>query len=78
MSEGRNNDEECWITNWEQQTMDEVESQPDHQERLNSETDAANQKLWFLFQNAAQNVAIMYKGINNINVILLKCYNITN
>ena len=64
MSEGRNTSEDdCWITNWEQQTINELEGEPDYNERLLSETELASKKLWTLFQSAAQCVAIMYKGI---------------
>lgn len=66
MSEGRDGDEDvlgdCWITSWEQQTVQELEREPDHQEHLQGEADAAAEKLWSLFQSAAQCVAVMYKG----------------
>lgn len=66
MSEGRDGEDdvlgECWITSWEQQTVQELEREPDHQEHLQGETDAAAEKLWSLFQSAAQCVAVMYKG----------------
>ena len=66
MSEGRDGDDdvlgECWITSWEQQTVQELEGEPDHQEHLQGEADAAAEKLWSLFQSAAQCVAVMYKG----------------
>lgn len=66
MSEGRDGDDdvlgECWITSWEQQTLQELEGEPDHQEHLQGEADAAAEKLWSLFQSAAQCVAVMYKG----------------
>lgn len=66
MSEGRDGDDdvlsEYWITSWEQQTVQELESEADHQEHLLAEADAANEKMWALFQSAAQCVAVMYKG----------------
>lgn len=66
MSEGRDGEDDvlgdCWITSWEQQTVQELEREPDHQEHLQGEADAAAEKLWSLFQSAAQCVAVMYKG----------------
>ncbi|XP_063890020.1 HUWE1-associated protein modifying stress responses-like [Scylla paramamosain] len=66
MSEGRDGEEDvlgdCWITSWEQQTVQELEGEADHQEHLQGEADAAAEKLWSLFQAAAQCVAVMYKG----------------
>lgn len=66
MSEGRDGEDDvlgdCWITSWEQQTVQELEAEPDHQEHLQGEADAAAEKLWSLFQSAAQCVAVMYKG----------------
>lgn len=66
MSEGRDADEDVlsdyWVTSWEQQTVQELESEADNQEHLHAETDAANEKMWALFQSAAQCVAVMYKG----------------
>lgn len=72
MSEGRDGDEDhllgdYWITSWEQQTVQELEGEPDRQQHLHAEADAANEKLWALFQSAAQCVAIMYKGEEKLN-----------
>ncbi|XP_045601732.1 HUWE1-associated protein modifying stress responses isoform X1 [Procambarus clarkii] len=66
MSEGRDADEDVlgdyWVTSWEQQTVQELESEADHQQHLHAEADAATEKMWALFQSAAQCVAVMYKG----------------
>ncbi|XP_066972861.1 HUWE1-associated protein modifying stress responses [Macrobrachium rosenbergii] len=66
MSEGRDGDDDIlgdyWITSWEQQAVQELENEQDHQQSLHAEADAANEKMWILFQNAAQCVAVMYKG----------------
>ncbi|KAG0730070.1 UPF0472 protein C16orf72 [Chionoecetes opilio] len=65
MSEGRDGDEdplgECWITSWEQQTVQELEGEPDRQAVLEGQADEAAERLWSLFQAAAQCVAVMYK-----------------
>lgn len=66
MSEGRDTDEDLlsdyWVTSWEQQTAQELESEADRQELLRAEADEANERMWALFQHAAQCVALMYKG----------------
>lgn len=66
MSEGRDTDEDLlsdyWVTSWEQQTVQELESEADRQELLRAEADEANERMWALFQHAAQCVALMYKG----------------
>lgn len=50
-----------WVTNWEQQCIQELENEPDLEEQIQSEKDLATQKLWLLFQNTATAIAQMYK-----------------
>lgn len=54
---------DIWITNWEQQCVQHLESEPDYEGQLNSERDLATQKAWCYFQNAAASIAQLYKGI---------------
>lgn len=51
-----------WITSWEQQCIQQVENEPDPEERLHMERDVASQKLWQMFQNSATSLAQLYKG----------------
>jgi len=50
-----------WITKWEEQCIEELESEPDLQQQIQSDKDLAAQKLWMLFQNTATAIAQMYK-----------------
>lgn len=50
-----------WITNWEQQCVEHLESEPDYEGQLQSERDLANQKVWVSFQNTATAIAQLYK-----------------
>uniref|UniRef100_T1J1R8 Uncharacterized protein n=1 Tax=Strigamia maritima TaxID=126957 RepID=T1J1R8_STRMM len=65
MSEEHKRDEDPlmghWITNWEQECIAELESEPDLQQEIQTEKDLATQKLWLLFQNTATALAQMYK-----------------
>ncbi|XP_067006074.2 HUWE1-associated protein modifying stress responses [Anabrus simplex] len=63
MNEDREDDPlmDLWITNWERQCVDVVESEPDYEGQLQSERDLINQKVWFSFQNTATSIAQLYK-----------------
>lgn len=50
-----------WITSWEQQCIQQVENEPDPEERLHTERDTSVQKLWQMFQNSATSLAQLYK-----------------
>ncbi|XP_075232336.1 HUWE1-associated protein modifying stress responses [Lycorma delicatula] len=52
---------DIWITNWEQQCVQHLESEPDYEGQLHSERDLATQKAWCCFQNAAASIAQLYK-----------------
>ncbi|KAK7870806.1 hypothetical protein R5R35_005469 [Gryllus longicercus] len=52
---------ELWISNWEQQCVEQLESEPDYERQLQSERDLTNQKVWISFQNSATAVAQLYK-----------------
>ena len=66
--EGRDRDDfeggnEPWgFTNWEKQCIEQLESQPDVDERSAIEKEQALQRLRNLFQNAATACAQLYKG----------------
>jgi len=71
MSEGREGDDDLsdfWVTSWEQQTVQELENEDDQAQVLHAQLNAANEKLWTMFQNAAQCVAVMYKGAQDNQV----------
>ena len=66
--EGRDRDNfeggnEPWgFTNWEKQCIEQLESQPDVDEKSAIEKEQALQRLRNLFQNAATACAQLYKG----------------
>lgn len=66
--EGRDRDDfeggnEAWgFTNWEKQCIEQLESQPDVDDRSALEKEQALQRLRNLFQNAATACAQLYKG----------------
>jgi hypothetical protein len=67
MSEDREREDDplmdIWATNYEQQCLQQVESEPDYEEQLQNERDLANQKVWYMFQNTATSIAQLYKGM---------------
>ncbi|RZF35478.1 hypothetical protein LSTR_LSTR013321 [Laodelphax striatellus] len=65
MNDDRERDEDSlsdvWFTNWEQQCMQHLDSEPEYEGQLNSERDLSTQKAWCSFQNAAASIAQLYK-----------------
>lgn len=65
MNEDRDREDDpfrdLWISNWEQQCVEQLESEPDYERQLQSERDLTNQKVWISFQNSATAVAQLYK-----------------
>ncbi|XP_022200928.1 UPF0472 protein C16orf72 homolog [Nilaparvata lugens] len=65
MNDDRERDEDSlsdvWFTNWEQQCMQHLDSEPEYEGQLNSERDLSTQKAWYSFQNAAASIAQLYK-----------------
>ena len=53
---------DSFISSWEQDAVQELESGSELEAFIQSETDAMNQKLVYLFQNSAASIAQMYKG----------------
>lgn len=74
MSEDRDREDDplvdIWATNYEQQCLQQIESEPDFEVQLQSERDLANQKVWYMFQNTATSIAQLYKGIIIDNYLL--------
>lgn len=63
------NQSEAWtFTSWEKQCIEQVESQPDLEEKLPTEKEQALQRLWNAFQNAATACTQLYKGT------MFKCF----
>jgi len=60
-----------WISNWERQCEIELENEPDLEGQVLSERDLSTQKLWYLFQNSATNVAQLFKDRNQPQVLWL-------
>lgn len=61
--ENFDNQGEAWaFTSWEKQCVEQVETQPDFEERLATEKEQALQRLWNAFQSAATACAQLYKG----------------
>ncbi|CAG0887421.1 unnamed protein product [Darwinula stevensoni] len=52
---------DSFISSWEQDAVQELESGSNLEAFIQSETDAMNQKLVYLFQNSATSIAQMYK-----------------
>ena len=62
--ENSDNQSEAWtFTSWEKQCVEQVESQPDFEEKLATEKEQALQRLWNAFQNAAAACTQLYKGM---------------
>lgn len=53
-----------WTSNWEQQCLDELDSEPNLEERLPQKRQYDSEKLWYSFQSCAGAVTQLYKGIN--------------
>lgn len=53
---------ENWLSNFEDQCLDDLESEPNMEDRLQAEKEYAVKKLWLTFQNSATAIAQLYKG----------------
>lgn len=65
---------DLWITNWEEQCVQHVESEPDYEGQLQRERDLVNQKVWITFQNSATAIAQLYKGHFCFALVLFYIY----
>ncbi|XP_070580063.1 HUWE1-associated protein modifying stress responses-like [Ptychodera flava] len=52
---------DLWVSNWEQQCIEQLESEPNFDDRLSADREETSQKLWLSFQNSATAVAQLYK-----------------
>ncbi|GAB1602405.1 UPF0472 protein C16orf72 homolog [Argonauta hians] len=52
---------ENWLNHFESQCLQELDAEPNMEERLQSEREYAAQKLWSAFQNSATAIAQMYR-----------------
>lgn len=60
--EGQDEDQQPnWLGNFEAECHDELDSEPNMEERLHSERELAIQHLWLMFQNSATAIAQLYK-----------------
>ncbi|ESO84028.1 hypothetical protein LOTGIDRAFT_108261 [Lottia gigantea] len=53
---------ENWLSNFEDECLDELENEPNMEDRLSAEREYAVQNLWMTFQNSATAIAQLYKG----------------
>lgn len=76
MHQGEDQDQdqqpEDWLGAYEEDDIDELQQEPNLEEKLLSEKDLAEQHLFLTFQNSATAIAQLYKGIfNQICMIFL-------
>ena len=76
MHQGEDQDQdqqpEDWLGAYEEDDIDELQQEPNLEEKLLSEKDLAEQHLFLTFQNSATAIAQLYKGIfNQICIIFL-------
>jgi len=67
MSDDRSEDEPLmdsfnWYSNWEQQCVEALESEPDYENQLHNEKELYSQQMWTKFQTTASAIAQLYKG----------------
>ena len=69
MHQGEDQDQdqqpEDWLGAYEEDDIDELQQEPNLEEKLLSEKDLAEQHLFLTFQNSATAIAQLYKGIFN-------------
>lgn len=65
MSDDRSEDDpimDLWYSNWEQQCVEALESEPDYESQLHNEKELYSQQMWTKFQTTASAIAQLYKG----------------
>lgn len=65
MSDDRSEDDpimDLWYSNWEQQFVEALESEPDYESQLHNEKEIYSQQMWTKFQTTASAIAQLYKG----------------
>lgn len=67
MHQGEDQDQdqqpEDWLGAYEEEDVDELQQEPNLEEKLLTEKDLAEQHLFLTFQNSATAIAQLYKGI---------------
>ncbi|KAL6440817.1 telomere attrition and p53 response 1 protein isoform X1 [Cataglyphis hispanica] len=64
MSDDRSEDDpimDLWYSNWEQQCVEALESEPDYENQLHNEKELYSQQMWTKFQTTASAIAQLYK-----------------
>ncbi|XP_068984126.1 HUWE1-associated protein modifying stress responses isoform X2 [Bombus flavifrons] len=64
MSEDRNEEDplmDLWYSNWEQQCVEALETEPDYETQLHNEKELYSQQMWTSFQTTASAIAQLYK-----------------
>lgn len=54
--------EENWLSNWEQECAESIETQPNYEQSMTTESNGAHTKIWSAFQGSATAVAQLYRG----------------
>ena len=65
MSEDRSDEDplmDLWYSNWEQQSVEALETEPDYEIQLHNEKELYSQQMWTSFQTTASAIAQLYKG----------------
>ncbi|XP_057323291.1 HUWE1-associated protein modifying stress responses isoform X1 [Microplitis mediator] len=64
MSDDRSDEDpimDLWYSNWEQQCIESIESEPDYESQLHNEKEIYSQQIWTGFQTTASAIAQLYK-----------------
>ncbi|XP_060827851.1 HUWE1-associated protein modifying stress responses [Bombus pascuorum] len=64
MSEDRSEEDplmDLWYSNWEQQCVEALETEPDYETQLHNEKELYSQQMWTSFQTTASAIAQLYK-----------------
>jgi hypothetical protein len=70
-----------WLNSFEEECIEELHTEANMEEALETQRELAEQKLWLQFQNSATAIAQLYKGIYRQTFIYLaitifeKCFN---
>lgn len=66
---------ENWLSSFEEECLEDLDREPNMEDRIQAEREFSTQKLWLGFQNSASCIAQLYKGKNVIqgcNYLLLR------
>ena len=73
MNEDRSDEDpvmDLWYSNWEQQCVESIETQPNFETLLDTERELYSQRMWSHFQTTATAIAQLYKG-NLVYIIFI-------